>query len=60
MQKAINNFKTLRGEEVQVFPFIEGVVCFVNTDKQTIKYVAEKTISEETLELLKELHISVD
>ena len=60
MQKSINNFKTSRGEEVIVFPFIEGVVCHVNTNKQTIKYVAEKTISEETLELLKELHISVD
>ena len=60
MQKVINIYKTSRGEEVQVYPFIEGVVCHINTNKQTIKYVAEKTISEETLELLKELHISVD
>lgn len=60
MQKSINQFKTTRGEEVQVYPFVDGIVCMVNTSKQTIKYIAEKAISAETQVILDNLHISVD
>ena len=61
MKKMINIFKNSKGETTQVYPLNEEVVCFVNIDKQTIKFVKNtKIISEETLELLKELKITLD
>lgn len=59
--KLINNFKTTRGEEIQVFSFVEGIVCFVNTTTKTMKFIKENDIriSDETQECLNNLGIFV-
>lgn len=60
MKKMINQFKTSRGETIQVFPLCEGVTLFVNTTKGIVKTVSSEICSEETLYLLKDLKISLD
>lgn len=61
MKKMINIFKNSKGETTQVYPLNEEIVCFVNVDKQTIKFIKKGSeISEETLELLNELKIALD
>ena len=61
MKKMINIFKNSKGETTQVYPLNEEIVCFVNVDRQTIKFIKKGgNISEETLELLNELKITLD
>ena len=61
MKKMINIFKNSKGETTQVYPLNEEIVCFVNVDRQTIKFIKKgEKISEETLGLLNELKIALD
>ena len=61
MKKMINIFKNSKGETTQVYPLNSEIVCFVNVDRQTIKFIKKGgNISEETLELLNELKITLD
>lgn len=61
MKKMINIFKNSKGETTQVYPLNEEIVCFVNVDKQTIKFIKkEENISKETLGLINELKIALD
>ena len=61
MKKMINIFKNYKGEKTKVYHLNEEIVCFVNVDRQTIKFIKKgEKISEETLGLLNELKIALD